>query len=121
MLIGGDDEIFHKRIDNCIDARDRAECPDFKNYWEQVLQMLLRKYKRKMILHPEKKSIVNNPNNYLLSKDSYWYKYEAEGYKKNSVNIYLVPFNKIFPTNSYNIFRHVWTGKGWLLIGHKGE
>ena len=51
MLIGGDDEIFHKRIDNCIDARDRAECLDFKNYWEQVLQILLRKYKRKMILH----------------------------------------------------------------------
>ena len=70
-------------------------------------------------LNPGEKSIVDKPNDYLLSKDNYWYKYEAESYKKNSVNIYLVPFNKIFPTNAYNIFRHVWTGEGWVLIGHK--
>ena len=69
-------------------------------------------------LNPGKKSLVNNVNKYLLNKDDYWYK-ESEGYKKNSVNVYFVPFNKIFPTNAYNIFRHIWTGKGYVLIGHK--
>tara|TARA_R100001244_G_scaffold44644_2_gene40540 strand:- start:42 stop:386 length:345 start_codon:yes stop_codon:yes gene_type:complete len=55
-----------------------------------------------------------NYDEYLI-KDTYY----SEGYKKNSVNVYLIPHDIAVDAPSLNIFRHIWRGDGWVMIGHK--
>ena len=50
-----------------------------------------------------------------LIKDTYY----SEGYKKNSVNVYLIPHYIEVNAQSLNIFRQIWRGDGWIMIGHK--
>ena len=68
--------------------------------------------------------------NFILSKckknyDKYLIKdkYYSEGYKKNSVNVYLIPHNiKVnikTLTKTLNIFKIIWRGDGCIYIGHK--
>ena len=46
-----DKRTWEKRIDNCIKARDNAECPEFKIIWNQILENVLRQAKHKIILN----------------------------------------------------------------------
>ena len=42
-----DKRTWEKRIDNCIKARDDAECPEFKVIWNQILEEILRQARNK--------------------------------------------------------------------------
>ena len=55
-----------------------------------------------------------NYDKYLI-KDKYY----SEGYKRNSVNVYLIPHNIKVNAQRLNIFRMIWRGDGWIYIGHK--
>jgi hypothetical protein len=55
-----------------------------------------------------------NYDKYLI-KDTYY----SEEYKKNSVNVYLIPHNITVDAPSLNIFRRVFRFDGWVMIGHK--
>ena len=50
-MIAGGSKKYDRLIDNCIQARDRAQYPEFQNFWNVTLKILLRKYKRKIILN----------------------------------------------------------------------
>ena len=42
---------WEQRIDNCIAARENAECPEFKNLWNQILLQVLAKAKKQILFN----------------------------------------------------------------------
>ena len=64
--------------------------------------------------------------NFILSKfkkdyDKYLIKdkYYSGSYKRNSVNVYLIPHNIKVNAQRLNIFKMIWRGDGCVYIGHK--